>query len=163
MAEVGFPGFMELDCFSCFTRFLPLAATSSFLLYIEERYETLLLAAYIFHPVPIRSSFPWELLKHRGYSIEAFKGRMKVILAQRERYAQVMDLATPVKKMAPASNYPALGTALRSSHSPQQNLASWTQWHRHLAHLAHQLVLRGVRNPTACSGHQQCSRRKTEQ
>lgn len=31
--------------------------------------------------------------------------------------------------------YPALGTALRSSHIPPQKHASWTQWHRRLAHL----------------------------
>lgn len=80
----------------------------------------------------------------QGYSIEAFNGQMKVIdsatreiflTGTREGTSYILYLVKAVKKITSANMNPTLGTALQSSHGPQQNHASWTLWHRCLAHL----------------------------
>ena len=102
-----------------------------------------------FHDVYLSPGIHYKLIslgtiEAQGFSIELFNGQMKVIdsvtqevclTETRDGTSYILDLATPIEKMPSANMYPALGTALQSSHTPPQKHASWTQWHRRLAHL----------------------------
>lgn len=76
-----------------------------------------------------------ETIEAQRFSLELFNGQIKVIdnvtqevclTGSCDGTSYVLDLATTIEKMSPANMYPALGTALRSSHTPPQKHASWT-------------------------------------